>query len=211
MGSGQTRRMEERNETQSNLEETGELEYEVSVAGYGAIEEAKEEAEGNESSVCDQSTTEKESAEAANADAAIEHWAGETSSIVYSDDDSKGAQSQGESAGEESKKEEKTLKPYYLSDEDRAEVLARLVSLGESYGLTYYPEVTESETWDSPTPIYEEELILGREVIMNTMVEYTEGAFVLMKMEGCSGFALQIKEQPDTSTDAYYEVYVYWM
>ena len=101
--------------------------------------------------------------------------------------------------------------PYYLTAADKSEVLAQLAAMGQSYGLTYYPEVSESETWDSPTPIYEEELLLGREHVMGAMVDYTEGAFVLMQMEGCQGFALSIKEQPNTVTDAYYEVYVYWM
>jgi hypothetical protein len=69
----------------------------------------------------------------------------------------------------------------------------------------------EGETWDSPTPIYVEELIFGREHVMNAMLEYTEGAFVLMQMENCQGFALSIKERPNTLSDAYYEVYVYWV
>ena len=90
-------------------------------------------------------------------------------------------------------------------------MLAQLAALGEEYGLTYHSDITEGETWDAPTPIYEEELILGRDHIMSAMVEYTEGAFVLMKMEECQGFALSIKERPQTITDAYYEVYVYWI
>ena len=107
--------------------------------------------------------------------------------------------------------EEETVPLYYLTEEDKAEVIKRLVAMGESYGLTYYADLTESETWDSPTAIYEEELSLGREYILQVMVEYTEGAFVLMEMEGCQGFAVDIKEQPETVTGAYYEVYVYWV
>ena len=150
--------------------------------------------------------------EAAEADAgtsANEYWTAETSAVTHLDDQSEESKSTGESAEGESKPEsESELKPeskpeskteskpeskpdkqetvepqpYYLTQTDKGEVIAQLVMLGESYGLTYYPDVTESETWDSPTPIYEEELILGREYVMETMVEYTEGAFVLMQM-----------------------------
>ena len=101
--------------------------------------------------------------------------------------------------------------PYYLSEADRVEVTEALIEMGESYGLQYNPELVEGETWDSPTPIYAEELVRGREFIIAAMVEYTEGAFALMNMEGCTGFGLQIKEYPNTVTEAYYEVYVYWM
>ncbi|MBQ7016996.1 MAG: hypothetical protein IJN10_08600 [Firmicutes bacterium] len=116
----------------------------------------------------------------------------------------------GEADLEESQIKEAVL-PYYLTEEDKTQVLAQLAALGEEYGLTYHSDITEGETWDAPTPIYEEELILGRDHIMSAMVEYTEGAFVLMKMEECQGFALSIKERPQTITDAYYEVYVYWI
>lgn len=123
-----------------------------------------------------------------------------------------------QSADDSEEKDENSLtneiseqRAYYLTEEDKTQVLTKLAAMGESYGLTYYPEITDSETWDSPTPIYEEELILGRDHVMNAMVEYSEGAFVLMQMEGCKGFALSIKEYPHTVTDAYYEVYVYWL
>jgi hypothetical protein len=107
--------------------------------------------------------------------------------------------------------ESKALQPYYLSMEDQNQVITALIEMGERYGLTYYPDISEGETWDSPTPIYAEELLRGRDYIMTVMMEYTEGAFALMQMEGCSGFALQIKEFPNTVTEAYYEVYVYWV
>ena len=173
----------------------------------------------------------------------IEYWTGETSAVVYFDDDSEKSQSQKELIGNEQKEEDeviqqqevvqqqevsrlleenmtqeesmyeesKALQPYYLSMEDQNQVIRALIEMGERYGLTYYPDISEGETWDSPTPIYAEELLRGRDYIMTVMMEYTEGAFALMQMEGCSGFALQIKEFPNTVTEAYYEVYVYWV
>lgn len=234
---GRERKKGDENEKQSNLEETGELVYEISNTQFREVEEAKEESESNESSrYCEGAAEEEDSevtsetaaangVETANGTEVSGYWTGETSAVVYSYDDPAQSQSQGISAGTESQRTEpekgegevselkpvQVSQPYYLTEEDRAQVLARLVQLGESYGLTYYAEITESETWDSPTPIYEEDLLQGREAIMNSMVEYTEGAFFLMKLEGCTGFALQIKEYPNTATDAYYEVYVYWM
>ena len=235
---------EERNEIQSNLEETEKLEYEIFGTGYGAAQELKEE-ESNGSTAVNESEA-VESRTTVN-----EYWAGETSAVVYFDDHQKESQSQYEFAEEEPEEpkkegneviqtpEEESLyeenlyeenlyeeslyeesgaveeesnkqQPYYLSEGDREQVINALVHLGESYGLKYYPNITEGETWDSPTPIYAEELLMGRDHIMSAMVEYTEGAFALMQMEGCEGFALQIKEYPNTVTDAYYEVYVYW-
>ncbi|MBQ7049580.1 MAG: hypothetical protein IJN87_03030 [Firmicutes bacterium] len=201
--------------------------------GKAQVDSSPEESnESQEDSAVDE--TEKED----TGTSANEYWTAETSPVTHLDDQSEESKSTGESAEGESKPEsESELKPeskseskteskpeskpdkqeivepqpYYLTQTDKGEVIAQLIMLGESYGLTYYPNVTESETWDSPTPIYEEELILGREYVMSAMVEYTEGAFVLMQMEGCSGFALSIKEAPETVTDAYYEVYVYWM
>ena len=218
VGCGHEQEKGERYEIQSNMEETGESRYEVSCAQLGTVEEAKEA--GNESSVYSQSV-EVEDFGISSTATASEYWSGETASIVYSDNEPEESQSQEEFAGNEQEKEEQkvmeeiskkeTPEPYYLSAEDREQVIARLVEMGESYGMQYYPDVLEGETWDSPTPIYAEELLMGRDYVINAMVEYTEGAFALMQLEGCRGFALQIKEFPNTVTDAYYEVYVYWM
>ena len=100
---------------------------------------------------------------------------------------------------------------YYLTDADKAEIISRLIAMGDSYGLTYYPNCS-GNTWDSPTPIYEEELYEGREYIINTLVDYSEGAFHLIQQDGyCLGYGLEIVEYPNTITGAYYEVYVYWV
>lgn len=199
---------------------------------------------GNETQgTMDESKTVDESKADESRTTVIEYWTGETSAVVYFDDDSEKSQSQKELIGNEQKEEEeviqkqevvqeqevsrlleenmtqeesmyeesKALQPYYLSMEDQNQVIRALIEMGERYGLTYYPDISEGETWDSPTPIYAEELLRGRDYIMTVMMEYTEGAFALMQMEGCSGFALQIKEFPNTVTEAYYEVYVYWV
>ena len=100
---------------------------------------------------------------------------------------------------------------YYLTDADKAEIISRLIAMGDSYGLTYYPNCS-GNTWDSPTPIYEEELYEGREYIINTLVDYSEGHFYSIKQDGhCLGYGLEIVEYPNTITGAYYEVYVYWV
>ncbi len=233
VGCGQERR-EEKYEAQSCMEETGESWRNIPDTGDGESGEAKEHSEtkGIGKTQADTSTEESNESkedpavdDTTKVDAGTptdEYWTAETSAITHSDDKSEESKSQGEPAEGESEPESESEsepekqetvepQPYYLTEADKREVIAQLVMLGEGYGLTYYPDVKESETWDSPTPIYEEELILGRDYVMGTMVEYTEGAFVLMQMEGCAGFALNIKEAPETVTDAYYEVYVYWM
>ena len=90
---------EERNEIQSNLEETGKLEYEIFSTGYGTTEESKEEAAGNGSSAVNESEA-IESRTTVN-----EYWAGETSAVVYFNDHQEEPQNQGGSAGEEPEKE----------------------------------------------------------------------------------------------------------
>ncbi len=224
-GCGQERR-EEKYETQINMEETSESWHGISRSGNGNTGEIEEYSKANgigkpkivvqleesERSKEDSKTDETKKME--NGTYTDEYWTAEASAITYPDVESEKPKSERESSGDESTPEEHEIvrsQPYYLTETDKNEVITRLVMVGESYGLTYYPDVTESETWDSPTPIYEEELILGRKYVMDTMVEYTEGAFALMQMEGCSGFALSIKEKPSTVTGAYYEVYVYWM
>ncbi len=213
-------------ETQSNMEETSESWHGIPSTGDGKSGKAKEhtKAKGNGKQQNDtQSKQSDESQKDATADETTkvevrtqvdEYWTAETSAVTHSDDQPEESESQGEFTGGESESEEAEgvePAPYYLTEADKSEVIAQLVRMGESYGLIYYPNVMESETWDSPTPIYEEELILGREYVISTMVEYTEGAFALMQMEGCTGFALNIKEQPNTVTGACYEVYVYWL
>lgn len=211
-------------ETQSNMEETSESWNAIPSNGDGKFEKPKEHAKGNgktqngkQSKQSDELQKDSTADETTKMEAGTQvgkYWTAETSAVTYSDDQSEKSESQGEFTGSESELEEAEViepAPYYLTEVDKDEVIAQLVTLGESYGLTYYPDVMESETWDSPTPIYEEELILGREYVISTMVEYTEGAFMLMQMEGCTGFALNIKEKPETVTDACYEVYVYWV
>lgn len=104
---------------------------------------------------------------------------------------------------------------YYLTEADKAEIISRLIAMGESYGLKYYPEATgpDGATWDSPTPLYEEELYEGREYIINTLIDYSEGHFYSIKQTGIpyDGFGLDIYEYPNTITGAYYEVFVYWV
>lgn len=240
-GCGHGQKEGEKYEVQSNMEETGQSLYEISDSGNGSTEWSKKTTD-DESTAENISTKPEEVESDSNGTSIDEYRSGETSAVVYFDDDSEKSQNQGESAGDtqnqeesnmsepqeeqlqESRKQEEVqqesqpqeeqsaaMQPYFLTEADKEQVIEQLARMGESYGLKYYPNVEEGETWDSPTPIYEEELVMGQEYIMSTMVSYTEGAFVLMQMEGCPGFALQIKEYPNTVTDAYYEVYVYWM
>lgn len=98
---------------------------------------------------------------------------------------------------------------YYLTQADIDEVLSRVIAMGQGYGLTYYPQVTNGETWDSPTAVYD--ICKSREEIINELVIYTEGAFTLMINDGCTGFGVGFKGPGETITGAYYEVYVYWV
>lgn len=210
-GCGHEKNKEEKNEQQSYEDEWVEAElYDAKESSASADLERGTQRKEAESSADNgsqeaekevSSEYEKESAEAA---AEVSQW-------EESVQQEEGAP-QEESVGEEGNSERsETLQPYYLTEADKSQVLVQLAELGAQYGLTYHPDIMEGETWDSPTPIYEEELIFGREHVMNAMLEYTEGAFVLMQMENCQGFALSIKERPNTLSDAYYEVYVYWV
>lgn len=104
---------------------------------------------------------------------------------------------------------------YYLTADDKAEIISRLIAMGESYGLKYYPEATgpDGATWDSPTSVYEEELYEGRDYMLNILINYCEADFINIKETGIpyDGFGLDIIEYPNTRTGAYYEVYVYWV
>ncbi len=102
---------------------------------------------------------------------------------------------------------------YYLTDADKAEIISSLIAMGEGYGLTYYPEATgpDGATWDTPAPIYDDELYAGRDYIISAILERANGRFYMVSIAGCSGFGLDIIEYPNTRTGAYYEVYVYWV
>lgn len=96
---------------------------------------------------------------------------------------------------------------YYLTAADIEEVRSRLIAIGESYGMTYYPN-SNGETWDTPNQIWD--ITQGREGIMNEMVEYSAGAFEWLLKDDCYGFGIGIKGPGETLTGAYYEVYIYW-
>ena len=223
-GCGHEKNKEEKNEQQSYEDEWVEAElYDAKESSASAdLERGTQRKEAESSADNGSQEAEKEVSieyEEESAGAAIEilqpeesaEAAAEVSQWEESVQQGEG-NPQEEGVGEEENSERsETLQPYYLTEADKSQVLVQLAELGAQYGLTYHPDIMEGETWDSPTPIYEEELIFGREHVMNAMLEYTEGAFVLMQMENCQGFALSIKERPNTLSDAYYEVYVYWV
>ena len=210
-GCGHEKNKEEKNEQQSYEDEWVEAElYDAKESSTSADLEGSTQRKEAESSADNGSQEaekevsieyEKESAEAA---AEVSQW----EESVHQEE---GNPQEENVVEEENSERSETLQPYYLTEADKSQMLVQLAELGAQYGLTYHPDIMEGETWDSPTPIYEEELIFGREHVMNAMLEYTEGAFVLMQMENCQGFALSIKERPNTLSDAYYEVYVYWV
>ena len=210
-GCGHEKNKEEKNEQQSYEDEWVEAElYDAKESSTSADFERGTQRKEAESSADNGSQEaekevsieyEKESAEAA---AEVSQW----EESVHQEE---GNPQEENVVEEENSERSETLQPYYLTEADKSQMLVQLAELGAQYGLTYHPDIMEGETWDSPTPIYEEELIFGREHVMNAMLEYTEGAFVLMQMENCQGFALSIKERPNTLSDAYYEVYVYWV
>ena len=210
-GCGHEKNKEEKNEQQSYEDEWVEAElYDAKESSASADLERGTQRKEAESSA-DNGSQEAEKEVSIEYEEESAEAAGEVSQWEESVQQEEGNPQEEDVGEEENSERSETLQPYYLTEADKSQVLVQLAELGAQYGLTYHPDIMEGETWDSPTPIYEEELIFGREHVMNAMLEYTEGAFVLMQMENCQGFALSIKERPNTLSDAYYEVYVYWV
>lgn len=105
---------------------------------------------------------------------------------------------------------------YFLTEADFDEVRSRLIAMGQSYGLTYYPAADNSinniwgATWDSPNQIWD--LTQGREAILDEMVEYCEADFYLIDLNGhTSGFGIGFLGPGETISGAYYEVFIFWV
>ena len=117
--------------------------------------------------------------------------------------------------------------PYYLTQADIDIIYARVRAIGESYGLKYYPEASGyvGDTWDAPVSVYSDELIGGREYLINIFIECSPVLFQEIVKNSVTeeewketfgddgppyhqpGFGLYLK---CPGTYAYYELYINW-